>query len=292
MDDRGLRDRLARAFARARRRQSDRERLSARDFLARRRPGTGAPLGFFAPLRAAAVKIEMAVDRRRRRFRGLLVGVEGDAARIRPDDAGEANDVLLPLADMADAKLVLDDALVAQALRRGKAAEREAKQAPQIESANRKPASFSPPRRITGTRAPTKESDRWPSAPTGSNCCRSRTPSPARNRSTAASSSPRWRMRSRKRRDRAMAPKPKCALRSTPRPARCGSSRHMLVVDQVENPRDQISLEDARKRQPAAQVGDTIADAAAAARIRPHRRAIGQAGDRAEGARGRARPAI
>ena len=32
--------------------------------------------------------------------------------------------------------------------------------------------------------------------------------------------------------------------------------------------------------------------AAAAARIRPHRRAVGQAGDRAEGARGRARPAV
>ena len=32
--------------------------------------------------------------------------------------------------------------------------------------------------------------------------------------------------------------------------------------------------------------------AAAAARIRPHRRAVGQAGDRAEGARGRARPPV
>jgi N utilization substance protein A len=37
-------------------------------------------------------------------------------------------------------------------------------------------------------------------------------------------------------------------------------SRHMLVVDNVENPASQISLEDARKRNPAAQVGDTIAD--------------------------------
>ena len=69
-------------------------------------------------------------------------------------------------------------------------------------------------------------------------------------------------------------------------------SRHMLVVEAVENPSNQISLEDARKRNPAAQVGDTIADTAAAARIRPHRRAVGQAGDRAEGARGRARPPV
>src|SRR3954462_15530456 len=37
-------------------------------------------------------------------------------------------------------------------------------------------------------------------------------------------------------------------------------SRHMLVVDAVENPSNQISMDDARKRNPAAQVGDTIAD--------------------------------
>jgi N utilization substance protein A len=37
-------------------------------------------------------------------------------------------------------------------------------------------------------------------------------------------------------------------------------SRHMLVVDQVENSSNQISLEDARRANPGAQVGDTIAD--------------------------------
>ena len=37
-------------------------------------------------------------------------------------------------------------------------------------------------------------------------------------------------------------------------------SRHLLVVDQVENPATQISLEEARQRNPAAQIGDTIAD--------------------------------
>ncbi len=37
-------------------------------------------------------------------------------------------------------------------------------------------------------------------------------------------------------------------------------SRHLLVVETVENPASQISLEDARRRNPAAQVGDTIAD--------------------------------
>ena len=38
-------------------------------------------------------------------------------------------------------------------------------------------------------------------------------------------------------------------------------SRHMLVVDSVENSSNQISLEEARRRNPAAQVGDTISDA-------------------------------
>src|SRR6478609_5916021 len=37
-------------------------------------------------------------------------------------------------------------------------------------------------------------------------------------------------------------------------------SRHMLVVETVENSSNQISLNDAKKRNPAAQVGDTIAD--------------------------------
>ena len=37
-------------------------------------------------------------------------------------------------------------------------------------------------------------------------------------------------------------------------------SRHMLVVDAVENPSSQITLDEARRHHPAAQVGDTIAD--------------------------------
>jgi N utilization substance protein A len=36
--------------------------------------------------------------------------------------------------------------------------------------------------------------------------------------------------------------------------------RHMAVVETVENPSNQISLDEARRRHPAAQIGDTIAD--------------------------------
>ncbi|MBN9048903.1 MAG: transcription termination/antitermination protein NusA [Rhizobiales bacterium] len=37
-------------------------------------------------------------------------------------------------------------------------------------------------------------------------------------------------------------------------------TRHMLVVETVENPSNQITVEDARRRHPAAEVGDVIAD--------------------------------
>ena len=73
------------------------------------------------------VKVEMAASiEGRRRFRGTLLGAEGEAARIRRDDAapGEATEVLLPIEDMAEAKLVLTDALIAELLRRAKEQQR------------------------------------------------------------------------------------------------------------------------------------------------------------------------
>ena len=72
------------------------------------------------------VKIEMAVAvDGRKRFRGQLLGAEGNVARIRRDDttAGETADIMLPIEEMAEAKLVLTDALIAESLRRGKQAE-------------------------------------------------------------------------------------------------------------------------------------------------------------------------
>ncbi len=77
-------------------------------------------------------RIEMAVPLEgRKRFRGLLLGVEGEAARLRREDAGpeEVAEVLLPIEEMSEAKLVLTDELVAEALRREKAAKREARAA-------------------------------------------------------------------------------------------------------------------------------------------------------------------
>src|SRR5947199_8255286 len=95
-------------------------------------PGMDRPLvrrSDFVRFAGHLVKLEMMIARDgRRRFRGLLLGVEGDAARIRRDDSspGESDEVLLPIDEMAEAKLVLTDALIAESLRRGKAADRAA----------------------------------------------------------------------------------------------------------------------------------------------------------------------
>jgi ribosome maturation factor RimP len=73
-------------------------------------------------------KIEMEIAHEgRKRFRGILAGVEGGAARLRRKDAseGEPVDVMLPIADMAEARLVLTDELVRESLRRGKLQARE-----------------------------------------------------------------------------------------------------------------------------------------------------------------------
>ncbi len=78
----------------------------------------------------ARIEMEIPVEGRKR-FRGLLLGTQGDMARLRRDDAGEneAPEALLRIEDMSEAKLVLTDDLVAQALRREKAAKREAREA-------------------------------------------------------------------------------------------------------------------------------------------------------------------
>src|SRR4030081_1542296 len=97
-------------------------------------PGIDRPLvrrSDFERYAGHLVKIEMAVAHQgRKRFRGKLEGVEGDAVRLHRDDtrAGEDADVTLVMEDIADARLVLTDELIAESMRRGKAAERELKQ--------------------------------------------------------------------------------------------------------------------------------------------------------------------
>jgi ribosome maturation factor RimP len=98
-------------------------------------PGIDRPLvrrSDFERYAGHVAKVEMArgMDGRKR-FRGVLLGVEGDTVRLRREDArpDEPQDFELPIEDMAEARLVLTDALVEESLRRGKQAGREASQA-------------------------------------------------------------------------------------------------------------------------------------------------------------------
>src|SRR4051812_31528138 len=73
-------------------------------------PGIDRPLvrrSDFERYAGYLVKIEMAVAHEgRKRFRGLLGEIEGDAVRLRRDDAreGEAGDVVLIMEDIAEAR--------------------------------------------------------------------------------------------------------------------------------------------------------------------------------------------
>ena len=88
-------------------------------------PGIDRPLvrrSDFDRFAGEIVKIEMAIARDgRRRFRGRLLGRAGEAARLRLEEGAEAAEVLLPIAEMAEAKLVLTDALITESLKRGSA---------------------------------------------------------------------------------------------------------------------------------------------------------------------------
>ncbi len=86
-------------------------------------PGIDRPLTRLADFETYAgheAKLETAdmVDGRKR-FKGPLLGLEEGQIKIRVETAG---DVLLDFDDLADAKLVLTDALIEESLRRGGAA--------------------------------------------------------------------------------------------------------------------------------------------------------------------------
>src|SRR5258708_8153748 len=96
-------------------------------------PGIDRPLvrrSDFERYAGHLVKIEMAVAHQgRKRFRGILDGVEGDAVRLQRDDAKATEEtcVLLTMEDIAEARLMLTDELIAESMRRGKASDRELK---------------------------------------------------------------------------------------------------------------------------------------------------------------------
>jgi ribosome maturation factor RimP len=94
-------------------------------------PGIDRPLvrrSDFSRWAGHRAKIELVLPLAgRKRFNGVLLGVEGEAVRLRRLDVREAEEaeVLLPLVDLAEARLVLTDELIRESLRRGKLAARE-----------------------------------------------------------------------------------------------------------------------------------------------------------------------
>jgi ribosome maturation factor RimP len=64
----------------------------------------------------AQIELQVPIEGRRR-FRGELTGTEGEYARIRCD---AASDTLLRIDDIMEAKLMLTDALISEALRKSK----------------------------------------------------------------------------------------------------------------------------------------------------------------------------
>jgi ribosome maturation factor RimP len=98
-------------------------------------PGIDRPLvrkSDFERYTGHVAKIETSMPiQGRKRFRGVLAGTEGETARIRRDDAaeGEETEIMIPIEEMSEAKLVLTDELVSEALRREKSAKREAREA-------------------------------------------------------------------------------------------------------------------------------------------------------------------
>ncbi|WP_029077193.1 ribosome maturation factor RimP [Kaistia adipata] len=93
-------------------------------------PGIDRPLvrrSDFERWAGHVVKIELdAPVEGRRRYRGVLLGVEGDATGLKLEDApeGAPDRVQLPLASIHDARLVMTDALVAETLRETKRLQR------------------------------------------------------------------------------------------------------------------------------------------------------------------------
>jgi ribosome maturation factor RimP len=92
-------------------------------------PGIDRPLvraSDFARWAGHEAKIELAeAVAGRKRFRGVILGADGTTLTLRQPDRpeGEDPDVRLSLAAIGDAKLVLTDALLAEAKERAKAAE-------------------------------------------------------------------------------------------------------------------------------------------------------------------------
>lgn len=122
-------------------------------------PGIDRPLvrpRDFARWTGHEMRVEMEVPAAgRKRFRGVIEGLDGDAVVLRRDDAPEDTDPLvpLPMRDIREARLILTDDLIREALRRDKAARKGGEtEAPDDEDLGEGP--LPPPRAPKGGKIP------------------------------------------------------------------------------------------------------------------------------------------
>jgi len=87
-----------------------------------RRPAVQTWIGHVAKLETAQM-VDDGTGRGRKRFKGRIIAVEGDDVKFRRDDAAkeDVDEFTLSLGNIAEAKLVLSDDLIREALRRDKA---------------------------------------------------------------------------------------------------------------------------------------------------------------------------
>jgi len=105
-------------------------------------PGIDRPLvrrSDFERWAGHVAKVELAVPQDgRKRFRGILIGLDGDRFGLKFEDAPKSGEdrVWLPLDDVGEARLVLTDALIAATLKAEKNASRLAGEADDLDDAD------------------------------------------------------------------------------------------------------------------------------------------------------------
>ena len=244
-------------------------------------PGIDRPLVRESDFRRAVgheARIEMAqpIDGRRR-FRGLIEAVErgpdGSAARLAvvADDKTEER-VVLAIRDMSEARLVLTEALIRAALRREKAAVREARRSPGRGGSESRPKPGAKPEaRIepAQSRGPRRGASRLPGLTKEMTMAVSANrlellqivDAVAREKSidrsiVLASMEDAMQKAARSR----YGQETEVRAEINPKTGEIRFSRLLLVVDDLENDATQITLADAHKKNPSAQIGDWIAE--------------------------------
>ena len=184
-DRRGLRGSQPRDFAGARCRRSDRQGVSSGSVVAGHRPAAGAQVGFRdvdGPSRQVETSILVAD---RKRFRGKIEEADEDGILIDRDQPayGDEPTVRVPFEAIAEARLILTDDLIRDALSKDNRARKEARKrrgrgrrrGRRNRQVNERP--------VRGS-ARFRETRKWQSVRTGWSCCRSPMRSRAKSRST------------------------------------------------------------------------------------------------------------